>query len=125
MVHGYSAYSGVSLKAQTSSGGGCGANCLENGVPVTGLSGGRNSELTYTIDVPAGVTLSVNTSGGSGDADLYVRKEAKPTTGTYNCRTYRSGNTESCSLNSGTGGTYYIMLRGYNAYNGLTLQATY
>lgn len=125
MVRGYSAYSGVSLKAQTSTGGGCGANCLDNGVPVTDLSGSRNSEVVYTIDVPAGVTLSVNTSGGSGDADLYVRKGAAPTTSTYDCRPYRNGNNESCSLSSGTGGTYYIMLRGYSAYSGLTLQASY
>ena len=125
MVRGYSAYSGVSLVAQTSTGGGCGANCLDNGVPVTDLSGSRNSEVVYTIDVPAGVTLNVNASGGSGDADLYVRKGAAPTTSTYDCRPYLNGNNESCSLSSGTGGTYYIMLRGYSAYSGLTLQASY
>jgi len=125
MVRGYSAYSGVALKAQTSTGNGCGANCLENGVPETNLSGSRNSEVVYTIDVPAGVTLSVNTTGGSGDADLYVRKDSAPTTSTYDCRPYVSGNNESCSLNSGTGGTYYIMLRGYNAYSGVSLQASY
>jgi serine protease len=125
MVRGYSAYSGVALKAQTSTGNGCGANCLENGVPETNLSGTRNSEVVYTIDVPAGVTLSVNTSGGSGDADLYVRKGSAPTTSTYDCRPYLSGNNESCSLSSGTGGTYYIMLRGYSAYSGVTLQASY
>ena len=125
MVDGYSSYSGVSLKAETASGGGCGANCLDNGVPVTSLSGASGSEVVYTIDVPAGVTLSVNTSGGSGDADLYVRKGAAPTTGNYDCRPYRNGNNESCSLSSGNGGKYYIMLRGYNAYSGLTLQATY
>jgi serine protease len=125
MVRGYSAYSGVSLVAQTSSGGGCGANCLDNGVPVTGLSGARNSEVMYTVDVPAGVTLNVNTSGGSGDADLYVRQGVAPTTSTYDCRPYQNGNNENCSLNSGTGGTYYIMLRGYSAYSGVTLQASY
>lgn len=125
MVHGYQAFSGVSLKAQTADGTSCGDSCLQNGVPKTNLSGASNSQVVYTIDVPAGVTLNVNTSGGTGDADLYVRKGQAPTTSTYDCRPYRYGNTESCSLNSGTGGTYYIMLRGYNAYSGLTLTASH
>ncbi|KZN29875.1 alkaline serine protease [Pseudoalteromonas luteoviolacea S2607] len=127
MLHGYSAYSGASLVAATSNGnGGCGANCLENGVPVTGLSGASGSEVAYTIDVPANSTLSVEISGGTGDADLYVRKGQAPTTSTYDCRPYRNGNSETCSLtNNGGAATYHIMLRGYNNYSGVTLKGSY
>lgn len=126
MVHGYQAYSGVSLKAETQDGNtSCGADCLENGVPKTGLSGASKSETVYKIEVPAGVTLNVSTSGGTGDADLYVKKGQAPTTSDYDCRPYKNGNNESCSIASGTGGTYYIMLRGYNTYSGLTLTASY
>ena len=125
LLHGYSQYSGASLKATFDSQGGCGSNCLDNGVPINNISGSQNQEIFYTIDVPANVNLSVTTSGGSGDADLYVRKGTKPTTSTYDCRPFRNGNSESCSLNSGQGGTYHIMLRGYSAFSNVRLVGQY
>ena len=125
MLHGYSQYSGASLKATFDSQGGCGSNCLDNGVPISNISGAQNQELFYTFEVPANVNLSVTTSGGSGDADLYVRKGTKPTTSTYDCRPFRNGNSESCSLNSGQGGTYHIMLRGYSAFSNVRLVGQY
>ncbi|WP_440056616.1 S8 family peptidase (plasmid) [Pseudoalteromonas sp. T1lg65] len=127
MLDGYSAYSGATLVGTYSSNpGGCtGNNCLDNGVPVTNLSAAASGELVYTIDVPANVTLAVNISGGSGDADLYVRKGAEPTKSTYDCRPYRNGNSESCSLTSGQGGTYYIKLIGYTSFSGVSLVASY
>ena len=125
MLHGYSQYSGASLKATFDSQGGCGSNCLDNGVPISNISGAQNQELFYTFEVPANVNLSVTTSGGSGDADLYVRKGTKPTTSTYDCRPFRNGNSESCSLNSGQGGTYHIMLRGYSAFANVSLVGQY
>ena len=63
--------------------------------------------------------------GGTGDADLYVRKGAKATTSTYDCRPYANGNNESCNLNSGQGGKYYITLRGYTAFSGVSVVASY
>lgn len=125
LLHGYSQYSGASLKATIDSQGGCGSNCLDNGVPISNISGAQNQELFYTIEVPANVNLSVTTSGGSGDADLYVRKGNKPTTSNYDCRPFRNGNSESCSLNSGQGGTYHIMLRGYSAFSNVRLVGQY
>ncbi|TMO60345.1 S8 family peptidase [Pseudoalteromonas aurantia] len=125
LLHGYSQYSGASLKATIDSQGGCGSNCLDNGVPISNISGAQNQELFYTIEVPANVNLSVTTSGGSGDADLYVRKGTKPTTSNYDCRPFRNGNSESCSLNSGQGGTYHIMLRGYSAFSNVRLVGQY
>ena len=92
----------------------------------TNLSGGANSQVFYKIEVPANQTLTVTTANGSGDVDLYVKKGSQPTTSDYECRPYRWGNNESCSLNSGaTGGTYHILLNGYSAYSGVTLTASY
>ncbi|MGC0120095.1 S8 family serine peptidase [Pseudoalteromonas piscicida] len=126
MLNGYSAYANATLTGTYSSDpGGCGSNCLENGIPVSGLAGSSGQELLYTIDVPANVTLTVASSGGSGDADLYVRKGAAPTTSTYDCRPFLNGNNESCSLSSGQGATYYIKLRGYSSFSGVTLVASY
>ena len=125
MVKGYQDFTGVALKAQTTEANDCGSNCLQNGVSKSNLAGDTNSQVVYTIEVPAGVTLNVSTSSGSGDADLYVKKGAAPSTTSYDCRPYKNGNNESCDLSSGTGGTYFIMLNGYNAYTGLTLTASY
>ncbi|HTM29569.1 MAG TPA: pre-peptidase C-terminal domain-containing protein [Rhodanobacter sp.] len=123
-VHAYAAYSGVTVKASYSTGGGGGSGGLQNGVPVTGLAGSKNQELSYTVTVPSGSSLTIATSGGSGDADLYVKKSSAPTTSSYDCRPYKTGNAESCSF-SGASGTYYIKVRGYTAFSGVSLKATW
>jgi len=99
---------------------------LENGVAVGGLSGGTGSETFFTIDVPAGAeNFTVQISGGSGDADLYTRFGAPPTTSTYACRPWLNGNNETCTEAAPSAGTYHIMVRGYSAYSGVTLVASY
>lgn len=99
---------------------------LQNGVPVTGLSGAAGNERRWTIQVPAGRSqLRIVMSGGTGDADLYVRQGSAPTTSTYNCRPYRAGNAETCTFNAPAGGTWHVMVRGYSAYSGVSLVATF
>ncbi|MCU1349897.1 MAG: alkaline serine protease, partial [Acidobacteria bacterium] len=65
------------------------------------------------------------TSGGSGDADMYVRFGTPPNTTTYDCRPFVSGNNETCSFPSPAAGTWHVMLDGYTAYSGLTLVGSY
>jgi len=109
----------------TSSGGG-GGNVLQNGVAVTGLSAAKNAKLNYTVAIPSGAkNLKIAISGGSGDADLYVKFGPAPTTSSYDCRPYVTGNTETCSVTSPQTGTYYVMLNGYAAFSGVTLKATW
>ena len=99
---------------------------LENGVTESSLSGSTGEELDFFMDVPAGATdLSFNMSGGSGDSDLYVRFGAEPTTSTYDCRPYRSGNSETCSFATPQTGRYYVMVRAYSSYSGVDLVGTY
>jgi hypothetical protein len=64
-------------------------------------------------------------SGGTGDADLYVRFGSAPTTTTYDCRPYKSGNNESCAFAVGREGTYYVMINGFSAYSGVSLNVTW
>ncbi|BFI96867.1 MAG: M4 family metallopeptidase [Rhodanobacter sp.] len=125
-VHGYSAYSGVTVKASWSTGGtsGGGSGGLQNGVPVTGLAAAQGKTLSYTVTVPSGSNLTIATSGGSGDVDLYVKKGSAPTTSSYDCRPYKTGNSESCSF-SNASGTYYILLQGYAAFSGVSLKASW
>ncbi|MDZ7904016.1 MAG: PPC domain-containing protein [Rheinheimera sp.] len=78
------------------------------------------------MTVPAGKTnLTVTTSGGTGDADLYVRRGSKPTTTTYDCRPYKTGNAETCTFTNPVAATYHIGIRGYSAVSGLTLKTSY
>ncbi len=101
-------------------------NTLQDGVPVTGLGASSGSELNYTVTVPSGVSsLTVTISGGSGDADLYVRQGSAPTDSTYGCRPYLNGNNETCTFNAPTAGTYYVRLKAYSTFSGVTLTANY
>ncbi|PHV10396.1 M28 family metallopeptidase [Chitinimonas sp. BJB300] len=61
---------------------------------------------------------------GTGDADLYVRKGSAPTTSSYDCRPYKNGSTESCTLNLTANGDVYVMLNGY-ATASYNLKVTY
>ena len=99
---------------------------LQNGVPVTGLAAAKGGKLSYTIEVPAGKSqLVVASSGGSGDADLYVKFGSAPTSTSYDCRPYKSGNTETCTLNAPKAGTWHVQLSGFSAFSGVSLKASY
>lgn len=117
-----SGYSAIA-SATTQSGGG---SVLSNGVPVSGLSGSSGTELRYTMVVPSGASnLQFAMSGGSGDADLYVRYGSAPTTGSYNCRPYSGGNNESCPFATPQAGTWHVMVRGYTSFSGVSLVGSY
>lgn len=89
------------------------------------LSGSAGAWQHFTVNVPAGApVLNVHLSGGTGDADLYVRHGAQPTSSTYNCRPYMDGNDESCSFSNPAAGTWHISIRAYWAITGVALKAT-
>ncbi|GLX79442.1 hemagglutinin [Thalassotalea insulae] len=99
---------------------------LENGVEMTGLEASTGQELDFTMEVPAGASdLSFNISGGSGDADLYVKFGSAPTTSSYDCRPWKNGNTESCSFSTPQAGTYHVMVRAYSTFDGVGLTGSF
>jgi len=102
---------------------------LQNGVALTGLSGAKSAKLNYTVNIPAGasnLTIAITGStSASNDADLYVKFGSAPTTSSYDCRPYKTGSNESCTVSSPQAGTYYIMLNGYTAFSGVSLKATW
>ena len=151
MVNGYSAYSGTSLTVswtEPSGGGGDGGGGDDGGDDGGGgggggggddgggssgdftngetksISGSQGSQTRYEVTIPSGASgFSVEMSGGSGDADLYVKKGSAPTTSDYQCRPYKTGNNESCP---GSGdGTFHIMVNGYSAYSGTSLTVSW
>ncbi len=121
LVHGYSAFSGVSLTASYTEGSAGGSGSISE----SNLSGTASSQKFFTIDVAAGASkLNVVMSGGTGDADLYVRQGSKPTESSYDCRPYKDGNNETCAINNPTAGTWHVGVFGYSAYSGISLQGS-
>ncbi|TQV88752.1 proprotein convertase P-domain-containing protein [Aliikangiella coralliicola] len=103
-----------------------GDNELTNGVTVSNLSGAKDAQIRYTMDVPAAAnSLSFVINGGSGDADLYVKFGSAPTTGSYDCRPWKNGNNETCTISNIQAGTYHVMLNGYSSFSGVSLTGTY
>ena len=125
MVNGYAAYSGVTLKATWGTSTDT-TTPLSNNVPVTGISGATSSQQYWKLTVPSGQSQVVfQISGGTGDADLYVKSGSKPTTTSYNCRPYLNGNNETCTIANPAAGDWYVMLRGYQTFSGVSLVGHY
>ncbi|MCK7596722.1 M9 family metallopeptidase [Microbulbifer sp. CAU 1566] len=100
---------------------------IVNNQEITGISVATQGEDTlYYIDVPANAeSLSIAISGGTGDADLYVRHGSEPTDNSYDCRPYIGGNTEVCDIASPQAGRWYIRLKAYSAFSGVNLLASF
>ena len=110
----------------TVSGGGGGGTVLQNGVTVSGLAATTGNQLSYTMVVPSGASnLVFKTLGGSGDGDLYVKFGSAPTTSSYTCRSWASGNTETWSIAAPSAGTYHVMINAYSSFSGMSLTGSY
>ena len=76
------------------------------------------------MTVPSGaLTLSVVVRGGTGDADLYVRRGSQPTQQQFDCRPFQGGNDEFCTIDAPAAGSWFVSLRGFAAYSGASLTA--
>ena len=102
-----------------------GDTVLVNGTAKTDLSAATGAELVFTMDVPAGASaINFTTAGGSGDVDMYVKFGSAPTDSSYDCRPYANGNNESCDVTE-TGGTYYVRLKAYSSFAGVSLTGSF
>lgn len=119
MIRGYTSYTNVSLVGSYTTGSDGKVELHE-----TNLSAGRGGWEHFSLNVPSGLgKLTVVISGGSGDADLYVREGAQPTTNSWDCRPYVDGNSETCEFNNPNGGTWHFGVRGYRSFSGVSLDA--
>jgi vibriolysin len=99
---------------------------LGNGASVGPLSGTSGTEQRFTIDVPPGATnLSITTTGGTGDSDLYVKLGAPPTTVSYDRKSATYGSAETIALPTVAAGRYHVLVRGYTLFSGVTLRASF
>ena len=107
-------------------GGGGGTTTLTNGVAQTGLSASTGAWKHFKITVPSGQSkLEIIQSGGTGDADLYVKRGAQPTSTVYDYRPYLGGNNETVTVTNPVAGDWYISIYAYSTYASVSLKATY
>jgi hypothetical protein len=89
------------------------------------LAGADNTWTYYVVSVPQGATLRATTYGGTGDADLYVRRAQNPTNPgqSYDCRSQNLANDEECVVTNGQPtANYHIGVYAFDPYAGLTLE---
>jgi serine protease len=115
-IAGAAALYGAGTGGTGGAGGGTGGT---TGTPSTATASGTvaaGGTVNYQpITVLAGTEFKVAMTG-TGDADLYVRFGAAPTTSTYACRPYLTGTAETCTVTVPAGQTAgYIQVRGYAA----------
>ncbi|MBV2127519.1 S8 family serine peptidase [Arsukibacterium indicum] len=96
------------------------------GATFPNLSASTGQWLRGSYQIPAGVSqITFQISGGSGDADLYVRYGSQPSTSAYTCRPYLTGNNEVCTINNPQAGTWHVGIRAYSAFSGVTYSYQY
>lgn len=127
--NGFSNYSSLgwyALKGSLSGTIGGSYPALSNGVAVTGLGASTGTWKIYTFDVPAGKTgVTFTLNGANGDADLFAKLGAVPTTSSYNCKSDGPTSVESCTVSSPVAGLYYVGVYSYATYSNLSVKATY
>ena len=133
MLYAYSDFNGVSVVASFSDpneerpeGTIIDPIVLEKGVELTDLNGAQDSLMYFVLPITGDASdLNISITGGTGDADIYVRYNETPTLQDYVCRPYEAGNEERCDVETTAAGDYHVMISGYEAYAGLSLLADY
>src|SRR3546814_7113666 len=76
--------------------------------------------------VPSGASgLKFAMSGGTGDADMYVKFGSAPTDSVYDCRPYVNGNIETSKITTAQAGTYFVNIKAFSTFSGVSLTGSY
>lgn len=103
-----------------------GVEKLVNNQTVTGINLASKAWRYFKLAIPVGAkNLTVSTSGGTGDTDLFTQDGKKPTATTYTCKKEGSTNAETCTAATPTPGAVYIGLFGYATVTGVSLKVTF
>jgi hypothetical protein len=104
---------------------------LEDGVPVSDLSGSTGAVQQYYLsDLSGGLegeSVTCSLTGNNGDADLYLRfrdeAEVDINSNVNECGSYTSSSIESCTTGAAPAGTthLYAAVHAFAPYSGLTI----
>ncbi|RFC46787.1 MAG: Chitobiase/beta-hexosaminidase C-terminal domain-containing protein [Verrucomicrobia bacterium] len=99
---------------------------LSDGVKLLNISGAINTDQVYAIRVlPGQSKLLISTLGGTGDCDLYVRRDLPPDTNSFDFQSAKTGNAESVEIASPEPTYYYVLLHATRAFSGVSLLADF
>lgn len=102
---------------------------LQDGVPISGLSGHEGESVTFRIEIPpTAESFVVKTSRGSGDIALYLRRNAHPTVAEFDELSDvddRNPATELIRLPAPEAGTWYARIVGFTDFRNVRLVASY
>lgn len=102
-------------------------NVLTNGQTVTIKSDG-SEQPSYQFDIPANASnLVIQSSGGTGDVDLYVKAGSEATLNNWDYRPYKGGNSETVNVATPVQGTWYVMGNPYGnrVFDNVSLTASW
>lgn len=88
------------------------------------LSGMEGDERLFAVDVPAGAKqLAVELSGGSGDVDLFIKRDGSPTLyGSDHVSANLGSTDERVFVAAPPAGRYYLLVTAASDYAGVTLR---
>ena len=99
---------------------------LQNGISQLGLAGETLSTVMFRVIVPAGARgLTFDTSGGTGDCDIFVRFGAQPTDADFDAASTGPATKERLRFAMPQDGAWYVKVDAARAFAGVNLTARY
>lgn len=95
-----------------------------NVATINNIAGGGPNGKTASFgpfDASQYSAMRFTTAGNNGDADLYVGFGYVPTNQNYDCASAGANSNEVCEANPAQSGEYFVTIRAWSAYSGLTL----
>lgn len=88
---------------------------IQNGIPQRKLSAEHGDGMVFKIEVPPGAReLVITTREGTGDADIYLRRNVHPTVFNYDHFSRELGNRETIRVESPEPGPWYILIDAFD-----------
>ena len=98
---------------------------LGNNCSLKNVSSASQSYV-YVMVPPGTRTLKIFTGGGTGDVDLYVKKDNYPSMTVFDAASFKTGNDESVTISNPTPNAwYYILLKAKTSFNNVSVGASY
>lgn len=100
------------------------ATILTNSVQLGPFVANIGDAAYYTFTVPAGtVSMDVATFSGTGNIDLYIRRNLDPTATDFDCHAHVAGPSQICTFNANLSGQYFAIVKATTAFAGSMIRA--
>jgi len=96
---------------------------LRCGEELNGLAAADGVALLIPVHVGEEVfRITLTSSGGSGDADLYLLRDAPPASYNYDRRPFQNGNAEDIQILRPEAGRWFLAVHAFEAFDDLTVR---